>query len=105
VPAGGDAYLLKHIIHDWNDEHATAILRNCRRTIKPTGKLLVVEIVIPPPGEPSFGRLLDLEMLMICDGKERSEAEYRELFAGAGFRMTRIVPTEAPVSVIEAEPL
>lgn len=105
IPAGGDAYLLKHIIHDWNDEKAAAILRTCRRAIRPTGKLLLVEIVIPPPGEPSPGKLLDLEMLVICDGKERTEAEYRTLLASAGFRLTRVVPTDAPVSIVEGEPV
>jgi hypothetical protein len=105
VPAGGDAYILKHIIHDWNDAKATDILRTCRRAVPPTGKLILVEIVIPKAGEPSFGTLLDLEMLVICDGKERTEAEYRDLLAGAGFRLTRVVPTEAPVSLVEAVPV
>jgi hypothetical protein len=105
VPSGGDAYLMKHIIHDWNDAKATEILRNCRKAMKSTAKLLLAEIVIPPAGVPSPGKLLDLEMLVICDGKERTEAEYRALLAGAGFRLTRVIPTEAPVSIIEGEPV
>ncbi|HJZ57825.1 MAG TPA: methyltransferase [Gemmataceae bacterium] len=104
VPSGGELYLMKNIIHDWNDEKATAILRSCRRAIKPGGKLLLVEIVIEPGSGPSFGKLLDLEMMVLCDGKERTETEYRELLGGAGFRLTRIVPTESPHSLIEAVP-
>lgn len=105
VPAGGDAYLFKHIIHDWNDAKSTEILKTCRKAMKPETKLLLIEMVIPPAGEPHFGKILDLEMLVICDGKERTESEYRDLLAGAGFRLNRIVPTEAPVSVIEADPV
>src|SRR5262249_38776897 len=92
VAPGGGAGLVKHIIHDWNDAKATEILKSCRKAIQPTGKLPPVEIVIPPPGEPSPGKLPDPEMLVICDGKERTEAEYRTLLAGAGLKLTRIVP-------------
>jgi SAM-dependent methyltransferase len=104
VPIGGDAYILKHIVHDWNDPKATAILKNCRAAIKPDGVLLLAELVIPPAGTPSPGKFLDLEMLVICDGKERTEAEYRDLLAGAGFRLTRVVPTGAPIGLVEAVP-
>ena len=102
VPAGGDAYIMKHIIHDWDDERSLVILRNCHRAMVAGGKLLLVEIVIPPGNEPSFGKVMDIEMMLLPGGMERTEAEYRELFAAAGFRLTRIVPTESPVSVIEA---
>lgn len=105
VPAGGDAYVFKHIIHDWNDAKSTEILKTCRKAMKPGSKLLLIEMVIPPAGERHFGKLLDLEMLVICDGKERTESEYRALLAGAGYKLSRIVPTEAPVSVIEADPV
>lgn len=101
VPAGADAYLMRHIIHDWDDEKCITILKNIHSVIKPDGKLLVVEGVIPPGNDPNFGKLLDLTMLTIPGGKERTEAEYRELFAAGGFTLTRIVPTEAEVSVIE----
>jgi hypothetical protein len=105
VPAGGDAYLMKHIIHDWPDDKATTILRNCRKAVNPGGKLLLVEIVIKPGDEPDLGKLIDLEMLVIASGRERTEAEYARLFAGAGWKLTRVVPTKSPMQVIEAEPV
>ncbi|HEY1337225.1 MAG TPA: methyltransferase [Bryobacteraceae bacterium] len=102
VPAGADAYLMKHIIHDWDDERANTILRNCRKGLAAGGRVLLAEIVIPPGNDFSFGKLLDLEMMAIPGGKERTEAEYRDLFAAAGLRLTSITPTKAPISVIEA---
>jgi hypothetical protein len=101
VPAGGDAYMMRHIIHDWDDERSLTILGNVRRVIPPKGKLLVVESVIRPGNDPDMAKLLDLAMLVIPGGKERTEAEYRELYSNAGFRLERIVPTKSPVSVIE----
>lgn len=101
VPAGGDAYIMKHIIHDWDDERSLTILRNCHRAMTENGKLLLVEVVLPPGNEPSFGKIMDIEMMLLPGGTERTEAEYRELFAAAGFRLTRIVPTQSPASVIE----
>jgi hypothetical protein len=103
IPAGGDAYILKHIIHDWNDADSGTILRNIRKVSKPGTKLLLVELVIPPGDDPHPGKLLDLEMLIVASGKERTEAEYAKLVADAGFRLTRIVPTQSPASVVEAE--
>jgi hypothetical protein len=104
VPPGGDAYLLRHIIHDWDDAKALTILRNIRKVIPPTGRLLVVESVIPPGNDPGFAKLLDLTMLVIPGGMERTEIEYRALYEKAGFRLQRIVPTAAEVSVIEGSP-
>ncbi|MBD2705361.1 methyltransferase [Spirosoma sp. BT702] len=101
VPEGGDAYLMKHIIHDWNDEQCLTILRNCRRSIVENGKLLVVEMVIPDGNEPSMSKLLDLQMLAILPGKERTANEYRALFQQSGFKLTQIVPTMSPYSIIE----
>lgn len=101
VPSGADAYLLRHIIHDWDDNKATTILQNLHKAMSKDGKLLVVEGVIPPGNEPSFGKLLDLTMLTVPGGKERTEEEYRRLFAAGGFHIARIVPTKAEVSVIE----
>jgi hypothetical protein len=103
VPAGGDAYIMKHIIHDWNDADCGRILGNIRKMSKPGTKLLLVELVIPPGDVPHPGKLLDLEMLIIASGKERTEAEYAKLVADAGFRLTRVVPTPGPASVVEAE--
>lgn len=102
VPSGGDAYILKHIIHDWGDEQALAILKNCHHAMPEQGKLLVVEMVIPSGNEPFFGKLLDLQVLVNYQGGcERTEAEYQALFETAGFSLTKIVPTVSPLSVIE----
>lgn len=104
VPPGGDAYLMRHIIHDWNDEQCQTILRHCRKVVPASGKLLLIESVIPRGNEPCFAKLLDLTMLAIPGGMERTEAEYRELLASAGFRLARVVPTTAHVDVIECVP-
>jgi hypothetical protein len=103
VPAGGDAYLMRHIIHDWTDEQSLTILRHCHKAMGGAAKLLLVESVIPPGNEPFFGKWLDVNMLVIPGGKERTEQEYRALFDAAGFRLTRVVPTAMEVSVIEGE--
>jgi len=102
VPEGGDAYIFKHIIHDWDDERAIAILKQCHKVMPDNGKVLVTEQVIPPGNEPFMGKLLDLNMLVMTPGgRERTEAEYRALFEKAGFNLTRIVPTQREVSIIE----
>jgi SAM-dependent methyltransferase len=99
VPAA-DAYVLRHIIHDWDDKDAAAILRNCRDAMNPGGRILLVETVIPPLNEPCFGKWLDL-MMLIVGGRERTEEQYRRLFRQAGLTLSRIVPTAHEVSVIE----
>jgi hypothetical protein len=106
VPAGADAYIMKHIIHDWDDAKANALLKNVRTALgdKPKGKLLVVDAVVAPGNEPHFAKFLDLEMMVICGSRERTAEEFRNLFARAGFRMTRIISTKSPVCVIEGEP-
>lgn len=101
VPSGADAYLMRHIIHDWDEEKATTILQNAHRAIRNAGRLLIVESIIPSGNDPAFGKLLDLHMLVVPGGKERTEQEYRTLFEAGGFRLTSIVPTKAEVSVIE----
>jgi hypothetical protein len=103
VPSGGDAYLMRHIIHDWNDDQCRQILGNCRQVMRPESRLLIVESVIPPGNGPFMGKFLDLTMLVIPGGKERTETEYRALFESAGFRLTYIVPTATDVSVIEGK--
>jgi ubiquinone/menaquinone biosynthesis C-methylase UbiE len=103
VPAGADAYLMRHIIHDWDDDKSIAILRQCRRAMGQGGKLLVIEGVVPPGNEPSVSKFFDLAMMVLPGGMERTEEEYRQLFEAAGFRLTRIVPTRTWVSVIEGE--
>jgi hypothetical protein len=102
VPAGADAYFMRHIIHDWEDEKSLTILRNCHRAMPAHGRLLLVESVIPPGNEPFGGKFLDLVMLLIPGGKERTEVEYRALFQQAGFTLSKLVPTGSEVSVIEA---
>lgn len=105
VPEGGDAYLMKCIIHDWDDEKSATILRNCRTAMQGNrqAKVILLEQVVPGPGQPHFSKLLDLVMLTFPGGRERTAEEFKGLFAKAGFRLTRIVPTESPLSVIEAE--
>lgn len=101
VPAGANAYLLRHIIHDWDDDKSLAILRNCHTVMPQGGKLLVIESVIPPGNEPFAGKLLDLAMLLVPGGKERTAEEYKVLYEAAGFQFTKIVPTSMEVSVVE----
>ena len=109
VPAGGDAYLLSRIIHDWDDEHSIAILKNCRRIMSPEHKLLLVERVIPEDINSSFKTQSvmksDLNMLVVVGGRERSEAEYGKLLDKAGFRLTRVIPTRSAMSIVEAVPV
>jgi hypothetical protein len=101
APAGGDAYILKRVLHDWDDERAGAILRNCHRAMPEHGRLLVIELVLPPGNAPSLGKLFDLLMLVDLGGRERTEADYRTLLAGAGFELTAVTPTPSLVSVVE----
>lgn len=105
VPAGGDCYVLRWIIHDWNDERAGTILRCCREAIDPDGRLLLFEVVVPDVDGPHVARTLDWVMLACVSGRERTEAEYAALLAGAGFRLTRVVPSPTPMSVVEAVPV
>ena len=102
VPAGADAYILRHIIHDWDDARARKILETCRQAMPSHAKLLLVESVIPAGNGPSFGKLLDIAMLALVGGKERTEDEYRELLASAGLKLERIVPTRGEMSVLVA---
>jgi len=102
VPVGGDAYLMKHIIHDWDDERASQILKNCHRAMKIGGKVLLVEMVVASRNEPQYAKLQDLEMLLFPGGCERTEDEYRKLFDANGFKLTRIIPTKSPLNMIEA---
>ena len=108
VPSGGDAYLLKHVIHDWDDERATAILRNCRAAMKPGARLLIAEGVYPPRIDRSLesrgAAANDVNMLVVAGGRQRAEAEFRSLYEGAGFALTRIVETPARLALIEGVP-
>ncbi|MGD9720361.1 MAG: methyltransferase [Pirellulales bacterium] len=104
IPQGADAYLMRHIIHDWDDDESQRILRNVRQAMPADGRLLLVESVIPAGNDPGFAKLLDLNMMVIPGGKERTAAEYRELFQASGFHLASITPTRADVSVIEGRP-
>lgn len=105
VPAGGDAYLLSHVLHDWNEDQCLTILGHCRKAMKPDGRLLIVEMVLPAGDAPHLGKVLDIVMLVVPGGQERTEDEYALLLNKAGFRLTRVVPTESAVSVVEAVPV
>ncbi|GAA6618061.1 methyltransferase [Scytonema sp. NUACC26] len=102
VPSGGDAYLMKFIIHDWDDEKAIAILKNCYRVMPENSKLLLFETIIPLGNEPFFGKLLDINMLVMTGGRERTESEYQVLLQAAGFQLNKIISTPSPLSIIEA---
>jgi O-methyltransferase domain len=106
IPAGGDAYILKDIIHDWDDERAVNVLANCRKALRtePNGKVLVIEKIIPPGNEPFAGKLTDITMLLMTGGRERTGPEYGTLLATAGLTVRRIVPTQSPASIIDAIP-
>ena len=103
VPAGADAYMLKHIIHDWDDESSINILRNIHSAMNENGKVLIIEMVVPQGSEPHPSKALDILMLVMEGGKERTKEEYGKLLEASGFRLTRIVPTQSPYSVIEGE--
>lgn len=105
VPGGGDAYLLASILHDWDDERCIAILRNCRRVMPIHGKLLVVELVLPPGDVPHPGKWVDLHMLVMASGRERTEAQYRSLFLAAGFDLANMSLIPGGQSVVEAVPV
>lgn len=106
VPEGADAHILKSVIHDWNDEHSLAILSNCRKALVAKGRLLLVERLLPERAEDDRGTIMvDLQMLAVTGGRERTEAEYRALLEAAGFRLTRVVATHTPFRIIEAAPV
>ncbi len=100
VPAA-DTYVLKWIIHDWDDERSVAILKNCRSAMTKSGKVLLVEAVIGPGATTAFSKFVDLNMLVMTGGRERTEAEYRALFDAAGLRLTRVIPTHTEMSILE----
>ena len=102
VPPGGDVYLLSGVIHDWDDEAAQVILKNCRNSMRPQAKVLAVECVVPESDEPSFSKLLDLNMMVMTGGRERTEREFRELFGSSGLSITKVVSTASPLQIIEA---
>jgi hypothetical protein len=105
IPPGADAYALAQILHDWDDERCLAILRQIRQVIPDQGRLLIVELVLPEGNEPFLGKWLDLHMLVLLGGQERTVAQYTALLHAAGFELTAVVSTSEPQSIIEARPI
>ncbi len=104
IPEGGDAYVVKHVLHDWDDARCDQILAACRRAMTTDARLLVVEVLLAPGNAPDYGKALDVNMLVLTGGQERSEAEYRELLEANGFTLARVVRTPGELSVIEGLP-
>lgn len=102
---GGDAYILKHIVHDWPEDRVLAMLGNVHNAINEDGRLLLMEFVVPEDNEPHPAKLVDLWLMLLVGGKERTESQYAKLLAAAGFELVEVVPTAAPLSIIEARPL
>jgi hypothetical protein len=105
VPAGGDAYVVSQILHDWDEARCVAILKQCRQAMPSHAKLLVAELMLPEGDAPFFGKWLDLHMLVLAGGRERTAVEYEELLHAAGFAVTRVVTTPIGASVVEAVPV
>jgi O-methyltransferase len=104
VPGGADAYIMKHILHDWTDELCVKILKACRKGVNPGGKLLVVDHVLQPGNGFHPGKFLDLQMLIFPGGCERTERQFSELFAASGWKLSRVIPTRVPESIVEGIP-
>jgi hypothetical protein len=102
APAGADAYILSHILHDWGEDQCLAILGNVRKAMNPSGRLLIVEMVLPSGDTPHPGKMIDMVMLVLTGGQERTEPEYRSLLSKAGLRLVRVVPTNSASSIVEA---
>lgn len=102
VPPDADVYVLKKVIHDWEDERAAAILTNCRKAMMPKGKVLVAETIMPTGNEPDPIKMIDVTMLAVTGGLERSEEQFATLFADAGLRLERVIPTRESISILEA---
>ena len=102
IPSGTRAYLMKSVIHDWDDDQSLQILANCRRAVPADGALLLVELGLSEPNQPSGGKIIDLFMLVLTGGRERTPDEYRSLLARAGFRLNRVVPTGSDFVILEA---
>lgn len=102
VPADADAYMMKYVLHDWDDEYALLILKNCAKSRKPGGKILIIDNVIPEGDEPHQGKIHDIEMMVMTGGKERTVVEFEQLLKLAGLELLAVTPTESSLSIIEA---
>jgi hypothetical protein len=105
VPAEGDVYMLKNIIHDWDDASARRILETCRTAMQSSSRLLIIEWFLPPANQPGLANFIDLEMLVLPGGRERSTEEMGSLLARSGFNLTRVIPTKSPLAIFEAMPV
>lgn len=105
VPSGGDLYTMRWIIHDWDDEKSITILKNIRQILPENGKLLLFEAVVPASGEPHFSKFMDLIMLTMTGGRERTAKEYEDLLAKAGLKVTKVIPTNSFMSIVESVPV
>lgn len=105
VPAGGDTYMLKSVLHNWDNTACIEILKNCGKVMTQQDRILVLERVILSGNEKSEAKLFDINMLVVTGGQERTKEEYKKLFNAAGFTLTRIIPTQSPVSIIEGFPI
>jgi hypothetical protein len=101
----GDVYLLKSVIHNWEDEAAARLLQSCRHAMRPDARLLIAERVVPSDNAPSEAKLFDINMLVIVGGRERTEVEYRSLLEKSGFSLARMIATKSPLTLIEAQPI
>jgi hypothetical protein len=104
VPAGADCYVLKQIVHDWNDQNAVCILRNARGAIRPDGRLVLIDVVLKSGNDPDPGRRIDMHMLVTQEGRERTAAEVGALLEEEGFAVTRVVSTASLPSIVESRP-
>ena len=101
----GDVYLLKSVLHNWNDEAAERLLQSCRRSMRPDARLLIAERLVPTDNASSEAQLFDINMLVIVGGQERTETEYRRVLERSGFALARVIATKSPLSLIEARPV
>ncbi len=104
VPKGADLHVLKFILHDWTDEECVQILRRCREALAPGGRILVIEMLVPEEIRPGFVMLMDLNMLVMAGGRERTAKEFEKVLGEAGFEMTRVIATDKPFALIEGKP-
>jgi O-methyltransferase domain len=104
VPAGGDAYVLKRILHDWSDQQCVQILRTCREAMGRKARILVVDAVVPPGNELDPAKVMDILMMLLFEGRERTEEEFHQVFRLAGLKLTKVVPTASVLSIVEGEP-
>src|SRR5262249_10527262 len=101
VPEGADVYVVKRILHDWADDQCVRLLQILRRAMAPGGRVLAIDAVLAPAGTPDMGAVPDLLMMVVSPGRERTEREFRELYAAAGFRLQRVIPTPSSLSIVE----